>query len=325
LPLKKIIHITDKQIHMTDSFTRIRVPASTSNLGPGFDSQGIALSLYLTIDVAPSDDPLTSFSFSGEGAGELASAAENNLIYTAMNYVAEREGIELPAGRLQVSNEIPLARGLGSSAAAIIGGFSAFEVLAGVRLSEERLLAYATEMEHHSDNVAAALLGSFVVSCVTESGKVLASRVTWQEEIRAIVVVPNFKVRTEDSRRVVPTQVSREDAVFNIQRAALFVAALAERRYDLIGEAMRDRLHQPYRAPLVPGLEEILNLAGVEGLIGVALSGSGPTVFALATSNFEAVAKRLSHCFESRGIESLWRIVEVEKAGRVISQFQASD
>lgn len=305
---------------MTDSFTRIRVPASTSNLGPGFDSQGIALSLYLTIDVAPADDSLTRFSFSGEGAGELASAAENNLIYTAMNYAADREGVELPAGRLQVTNEIPLARGLGSSAAAIIAGFSAFEVLAGVSLSEEKLLEYATAMEHHSDNVAAALLGSFVVSCVTETGRVLAARLGWQDEVRAIVVVPNFKVRTEDARRVVPTQLSREDAVFNIQRAALFVAALAERRYDLIAEAMRDRLHQPYRAPLVPGLEEILKLEDVRGLIGVALSGSGPTVFALATSNFEEVARRLSRCFEARGIDSQWRIVEVEKAGRVVGK-----
>jgi homoserine kinase len=321
LPLEIIDkRFADRYIHMTDSITRIRVPSSTSNLGPGFDSQGIALSLYLTIDVEPSDDALTRFTFTGEGAGELASAAENNLIYTAMNFVADREGVELPAGRLQVTNEIPLARGLGSSAAAIIAGFSAFEALSGLPLSEEKLLAYATAMEHHSDNVAAALLGSFVVSCVTETGKVYASKVSWPDEVRAIVIVPNFKVRTEDSRRVVPTSVSREDAVFNIQRAALFVAALAERRYDLIGEAMRDKLHQPYRAPLVPGLEEILSLKDVKGLIGVALSGSGPTVFALATSNFEEVAKTLSRGFESRGIECAWRIVEVEKAGRVIQQ-----
>ncbi len=303
---------------MTNSLTRIRVPSSTSNLGPGFDSQGIALGLYLTIDVALSGDSSTTFTFAGEGANELNSAAENNLIYTAMKFVAERENVALKPARLQVTNEIPLARGLGSSAAAIIAGFSAFEALTGVELSEEKLLAYATQMEHHSDNVAAALLGSFVVSCVTDSGKVFASRVAWPEEVRAIVVVPNFKVRTEDSRRVVPTNVSREDAVFNIQRAALFVAALVERRYDLIREAMRDRLHQPYRAPLVPGLQEILNLANVDGLIGVALSGSGPTVFALATSDFESVASAIAACFESRGIECVSRIVEVEKEGRVI-------
>ena len=305
---------------MTNSCTRIRVPSSTSNLGPGFDSQGIALNLYLTIDVEPTQDSHITFTFTGEGASDLNSAAENNLIHTAMQFVAEREGVALTPARLNVTNEIPLARGLGSSAAAIIAGFSAFEIITGTTLSIDKLLAYATEMEHHSDNVAAALLGSFVVSCVADDGRVFASRVTWPDEVRAVVVIPNFKVRTEDSRRAVPLQLSRQDAVFNIQRAALFVAALAERRYDLLREAMRDKLHQPFRAPLVPGLEEILSLENVDGLLGVALSGSGPTVFALATHNFDNVAQAIAACFESRGIECATRFLEVEKAGRVIHQ-----
>lgn len=305
---------------MTDSSIRIRVPSSTSNLGPGFDSQGIALQLYLTIDVEPTEGSQITFSFAGEGAAELNSAAEDNLILRAMKFIAEREAVALRPAHLRVTNEIPLARGLGSSAAAIIAGFSAFEVITGVELSEARLLAYATEMEHHSDNVAAALLGSFVVSCVTDEGKVLASRVDWPAEVRAIVVIPNFKVRTEDSRRAVPLQLSRQDAVYNIQRAALFVAAIAGRQYDLLREAMRDKLHQPYRAPLVPGLEEILRLERVDGLIGVALSGSGPTVFALATGHFESVAEALAACFRSRRIECTWRVLDVEKAGRVIDK-----
>jgi homoserine kinase len=303
---------------MTNSFFRIRVPSSTSNLGPGFDSQGIALRLYLTIDVEPVEGSQITFSFAGEGAEELQSAAEDNLILRAMKFVAEREGMALRPARLKVTNEIPLARGLGSSAAAIIAGFSAFEVITDTRLTQDKLLAYATEMEHHSDNVAAALLGSFVVSCVTDEGAVLASRVEWPDEVRAIVVVPNFKVRTEDSRRVVPASLSRQDAVFNIQRAALFVAAIAGRQYDLIREAMRDKLHQPYRAPLVPGLEEILQLQEVDGLIGVSLSGSGPTVFALATKEFETAAEVIADCFRSRGIECFWRILDVEKTGRAI-------
>ncbi|MBI3653908.1 MAG: homoserine kinase [Acidobacteria bacterium] len=305
---------------MTTSHTRIRVPSSTSNLGPGFDSQGLALNLYLTIDVAPTTDSHLTFTFSGEGATELNSAAENNLIHTAMQFVAKREGVALQAARLTVTNDIPLARGLGSSAAAIIAGFSAFEVITGTTLCEDKLLAYATAMEHHSDNVAAALLGSFVVSCVTDDGSVRASRVQWPDDIRAVVAIPNFKVRTAASRRVVPLQVSRQDAVFNIQRAALFVAAIAERRYDLLREAMRDKLHQPFRAALVPGLAEVLQLEKVDGLLGAALSGSGPTVFALATHNFDHVAKVIAACFESRGIECATRFLEVETVGRVIQQ-----
>jgi homoserine kinase len=303
---------------MDGSPIRIRIPASTSNLGPGFDSQGLALTLYLTVDVSPGDDGTTAFTFAGEGAAELSAAAEENLIHRAMKFIAERQGVEGKPAHVRVRNEIPLARGLGSSAAAILAGFSVFEIANGIRLSDQQLLDTATAMEHHSDNVAAALLGSFVVSCVADEGRVVAARVPFPGDLRAIVVIPNFKVRTEAARAVVPATVSRQDAVFNIQRAALFVAALYERRYELIREAMRDRLHQPYRAPLVPGLEEVLQLENVPGLIGVALSGSGPTVLALATSHFEQVAKAIAACFELRGIECVSRVVDVETEGRRI-------
>lgn len=303
---------------MTDSTIRIRVPSSTSNLGAGFDALGLALGLYLTLEVELADE--MSFSFAGEGADELSSSAEDNLIFRAMQFIAERERVELRPARFQVTNEIPLARGLGSSAAAIIAGFSAFEVVTGNKLSEQKLMNYATEMEHHSDNVTAALLGSFVVSCVDESGKVFAAKVNFPDAVRAIVVIPNFKVRTEDARRVVPLNVSRADAVFNIQRAALFVAALANGRYELLREAMRDRLHQPYRAQLVPGLEEILHLQNVPGLIGTALSGSGPTVFALAIKNFEGVKQAVATRFESQGIECTSHVVAFDTQGRVIHQ-----
>lgn len=298
---------------------QIRVPASTSNLGPGFDALGLALSLYLTIEVGTSNVSDTSFTFEGEGAAELNSAAEENLIYRSMQYIAGREGIELKPARFHVTNEIPLARGLGSSAAAILAGFSAFEVVTSSRLPEQKLLDYATEMEHHSDNVAAALLGSFVVSSVDESGRVSAIRMPFSNELHAIVVIPDFKVRTEEARRVVPLEVSRQDAVFNIQRAALFVAALAERRYDLLREAMCDRLHQPYRAPLVPGLEQVLQLQGISGLAGAALSGSGPTVFALATGDIEDVKAALTGCFTSSGIACEAYTLAIDMDGRRVT------
>lgn len=303
---------------MTNTTTRIRVPSSTSNLGSGFDSLGLALQFYLTLDVEPADE--TTFTFSGEGAAELNASTEDNLIFQAMKFVAVREGIELRPARFHVTNEIPLARGLGSSAAAIIAGFSAFEVVTGITLTEQQLMDYATEMEHHSDNVTAALLGGFVVSSVNERGKVFAAKVDFPEAVRAIVVIPNFKVRTEEARRVVPANLSRTDAVFNIQRAAMFVASVAASRFDLFREAMRDRLHQPYRAPLVPGLAEILKLEHVDGLLGVALSGSGPTVFALANENLEGVKQALVAVFESRGIDCTSHIVAVDNTGCVITR-----
>ena len=301
--------------------TRIRVPASTSNLGPGFDSHGLALKLHLTLDVETSGTPYGTFTFEGEGAEELRTAADENIIFAAMRFAAAREGVELRPARIQVTNQIPLARGLGSSGAAIIAGLSAFEVITGIELATPKLLSYATEIEGHSDNVAAALMGSFVVSCVTDAGEVLAAGVPWPSEVRAVVAVPDFKVKTEKARSVLPRALSLEDAVFNIQRASLMVAAIAGKRLGLMREAARDRLHQPHRAPLVPGLNDVLALANDEiapELLAVALSGSGPTVVAFATTGLEEIGAKIVRCFDKHGIRTQIRVLEVETQGRVV-------
>src|SRR5262249_46769723 len=229
--------------------------------------------------------------------------------------------------RIAVKTEIPLARGLGSSGAAIIAGLSAFEVLAGVRLSPDKLLSYATEIEGHSDNIAAALLGSFVVSCVSVSGsgppEVLAAVIPWPEAVRAVTVVPDFRVRTEHARGVLPAMVPLADAVFNVQRTSLMVATIATGRLDLLREAMRDRLHHAYRAALAPGLAEVLGLdrgelAHIPGFLGLALSGSGPTVIALATGDFDRIAGVITKEFESKGITCGSRVLAIDRTGRAV-------
>lgn len=302
---------------------RIRVPASTSNLGPGFDSHGLALGLYLTLEVEPASDLYGTFQFEGEGADDLHSATEENVIFRAMRFAAMREGVALHPARIHVMNRIPLARGLGSSGAAIIAGLSAFEVITGARLPTDKLLSYAAEIEGHSDNVAAALLGSFVVSCVTGAGQVLAERIEWPELARAVAVVPDFKVKTEQAREVVPTSISTVDAVFNIQRASLMVAAIANSRLDLIGEAMNDRLHQQHRARLAPGLDDVLTLADDDdlkssGLLGMALSGSGPTVIAFTTNDPERIGRIMAQPFEARGIRTTILVLPIDNGGRVV-------
>jgi homoserine kinase len=299
---------------------KIRVPASTSNLGPGFDSHGLALELYLTVEVEPTSEPFGVFTFEGEGADELRSAKEENLILQAMRFAAANEEVELHPARLRIENQIPLARGLGSSAAAIIAGLSAFEIITNRRLPTEKLLAYAAQLEGHADNASAALLGSFVVSCPLEDGRVLAAQLEWPEQIRIIAAIPDMKVRTEEARAALPRSVSHRDAVYNLQRASLFVAAIAAGRQELLGQAMRDRLHQPYRARLAPGLEDALKLAecDIPGLIGLALSGSGPTLIALATTDLNRIADLIAEPFHQRGIPCQLRFLEVEKRGRVI-------
>jgi homoserine kinase len=308
----------------------IRVPASTSNLGPGFDALGLALRLYLTVHVDWTEQPYGSFVFDGEGAESLRDVTSDNLIFRAMRYAAAAEEVELRPARILVQNDIPLARGLGSSGAAIIAGISVFEVISGVCLPSDKILAYATQIEGHSDNISAALLGSFVVSCVTADGGTVAQRLDWPDQIRAVVVIPDLKVRTEQARAVLPDMIGYRDAVFNIQRSSLIVGAVATGRLDVIREAMRDRLHQPYRRKLVPGLDRILEMDAHElpaepGYLGVALSGSGPTVISLATSDFDRIAGAIKRGFAENGIDSRHLVLPIDAEGRIVEEFVEED
>jgi len=309
---------------------RIRIPASTSNLGSGFDTLGLALQLYLTVLVDATDQPYGSFIFEGEGAAALREATEDNLIFRAMRFAGTAEGAELKPARMLVHNEIPLARGLGSSGAAIIAGLSVFEVVTGRPLGTDKILEYATRVEGHSDNISAALLGSFVVSCVTADNGVIAQKLEWPDEVRAVVVIPDLKVRTEEARAVLPDRIDYSDAVFNIQRSSLLVAGVAGGRRDLMREAMKDKLHQSYRASLVPALERTLamdsgELASVPGYLGMALSGSGPTVVAFATGDFDRIARVIQSSFKDTGIDSRYLLLPVDACGRTVEEFEEED
>jgi homoserine kinase len=271
-----------------------------------------------------------SFVFEGEGAGALRDSSEDNLILRAMRFAAAAEQVDLKPARILVQNDIPLARGLGSSGAAIIAGISLFEVISGISLPTQKRLAYATQIEGHSDNISAALLGSFVVSCVAADGLVLAERLEWPDQVQAVVVIPDLKVRTEEARAVLPDQIGYRDAVFNIQRSSLMVAAVASGRLDMMREAMRDRLHQPYRARLVPGLAPILEmdrqaLAGLPGYLGIALSGSGPTVAALATADFDRIAEAIESGFRHNGIEAKHLVLPIDGVGRIVEEFEEDE
>lgn len=299
----------------------IRVPASTSNLGPGFDCFGLALKLYLTVRataVADSPDPCR---VTTTGAPENDALPRNavNLIYRAMSFAARRESASLPPVDLQVHNEIPLASGLGSSAAAIVSGIKLGGLIAGREIPDQSIQNYATEFEGHPDNVTASLYGGFVASCLRSDGTVISTKFAWPNHIRVVVVSPHSQLPTYVARAALPRTVSRADAVHNLQRTALFTAALAQQRYDLLWESMRDRLHQPQRESLVPGLAEALALPRMPGLLGIVLSGAGPSIVALVDDNDEEIGGRVASCFTAHKIESTVRILEVDNEGcRVI-------
>lgn len=301
----------------------VRVPASTSNLGPGFDCFGLALKLYLTVRataVPDAAEPCRVVITGGAKENEVLPRNAVNLIYRAMAFATRREGASLPPVDLNVHNEIPLASGLGSSAAAIVAGIKLGGLITGRDIPDQTIQNYATEFEGHPDNVAASLFGGFLASCTCPDGTVVSAKFAWPAQVRVVVVSPHSQLPTHVARAALPRMVSRHDAVHNLQRSALFISAIAQQRYDVLWEAMRDRLHQPQRESLVPGLREALALPRMQGLLGIALSGAGPSILALVDDNDDEIGACVARCFEARGIEATIRILEVDNEGcRVVA------
>jgi homoserine kinase len=296
---------------------KIRVPGSTSNLGAGFDCFGLALKLYLTVDATAAPDSSEPCRVMTTGAKENEALPRNaaNLIYRAMSFAARRENVSLPPVELSVHNEIPLASGLGSSAAAIVAGVRLCALITGHEITDQAMLNYATEFEGHPDNVSASLCGGFVINCTRKDRSVIAAKFDWPSDVRVVVVSPHSQLPTHVARAALSRTVSRSNAVHNLQRAALFTAAIAQQKYDLLWEAMSDQLHQPQRESLVPGLAEALALPRMDGLLGVALSGAGPSILALATDHTDEIGGKLASCFRAHKIESTTRTVEVDNDG----------
>lgn len=298
---------------------RIRVPASTSNLGPAFDSVGLALNLYLTLEIRILDRGPSRMEFSGEDA-DLVPSDESNLIRRAMTEIAAAEGLTLPFFELKARNQIPITKGLGGSAAALLAAAVAVNFLCGLQWPREKLLETVARREGHPDNAAPSLLGGLVASIRAE--RLLCARSNFPEDWTVVAVTPDFEFETRLGRSVLPDQISFQDAVHNIQRAAFLMVRLAQGRGDGLREAMSDRLHQPYRARLIPGLEEVLAMEHREGLLGVALSGAGPTVVALAQSHEAEIGARIQSIFRSRGISSTMRLLKADNTGLVVEPLE---
>lgn len=340
---------------MVDTYRhfQIKAPCSTANIGPGFDVLGISLSLYLTLDVQVNGKDMTKdfeMTYSGEGAKDVPLIPEQNLITKAALYVLSSNGIQqLPKPlKIHVDNPIPLGRGLGSSGAAVVAGILLGNALGQLNLDRNRLLDYCLMIERHPDNVAAALMGGFVASYlrelspedmegIPESETLLEVdpknpapqpplgighflRLKWNPEIKCIAIVPQFKVATAEARSVLPNSYEKKDVIFNFQRLAVLTTALGQSPpdADLIYNAMQDKIHQPYRKTLIPGLPEVLSSITPEkydGLLGICLSGAGPTILALATKNFDSIAQAAQAVFKEHGIEdSFYKVLEIGRA-----------
>ncbi|KAF2822705.1 phosphoribosylformylglycinamidine cyclo-ligase-like protein [Ophiobolus disseminans] len=352
--------------------THIKVPCSSANIGPGFDVIGLALNLYLELEVSITRKERSKHSlncritYEGVGAESVPLVAEQNLITRTAVYVLRCHGVRaFPAEtHLHVKNPIPLGRGLGSSAAAIVGGVYLANEVGNLQLSKARMLDYCLMEERHPDNVAAALYGGFVGTYLnelspedTERLEIPLSEVlpqpaggvdtglqppepplnighytkfNWSPAIKCICVIPQFEVSTAKARAVLPETYSRKDAIFNMQRLAVLTTALGQATPDpdMIYTAMQDKLHQPYRRGLIPGLTEILQSVTPQshpGLLGICLSGAGPTILALATENFDSIANHLLDQFKDEGITCDWKLLEPAEEGTTVTRPSSSN
>ena len=299
----------------------IQVPASSTNLGAGYDALGLALGLYLEVQVKESGSGSPEIHMEGEGAREVLSVREN-LMWKVIRRVFQGEGRPQPPLRLEVWNRIPLARGLGSSAAAIVAALGTYEALAGKELSQEKFYRYALEFETHPDNLTAARFGGFTVSCVDEGGRVSFFRTRVAEALKVLLVVPDVRLPTSEARAVVPDHLEMSDVIFNLQRSALTVAALMSGQFRFLRESLRDKVHQPYRAPLIPGLQEVLalNRGDIPGLLGLSLSGAGPSVAAFIQGDGRDVFKQVRSIFNRHGVACRPLELKIDNQGRRIRQ-----
>lgn len=292
---------------MKERTVRVRVPATSANLGPGFDALGLACTLYNEMTLTLTHEPGLEIAARGEGSAYIPNDGRN-IVWKSIQYLLQRADRldEFRGAKIRMSNRIPLSRGLGSSATAIVAGLTAANALAGNPFNRQDLLQLATDIEGHPDNVAPAIFGGFTVNTVT-NGFVESFSFLPRIFLRFVVMVPDFYLSTKSARQVLPAQVPMKDAVFNISHAAMMVAALAHGSEKHLENAFEDVLHQNYRAPLIPGMFDVFAAAKKAGAYGAALSGAGPCLIAFVPEHrncTEDVAAAMQEAFRTHDIEA---------------------
>jgi homoserine kinase len=302
------------------SVREIRVPGSVANLGPGFDALAVAVQLYLRLEIVDvRHDRTGSVEFTFVGGPPLVG---ENRIEKAFRMAQARFGGTTPGLKVNVHSDIPMRAGLGSSAAATVAGLRLHEAFTAPRTTGE-LLALATEIEGHPDNAAAALLGGLALSCQFQTGEVEARSWSWPADLKLLVSTPAAELETSKARKILPGTVSLKDAVFNLQRALLFVRALDTGQYEDLQEAVADRWHQPTRQEFVPGLEQALALRH-PAILAVCLSGSGPSICALATDRHTEAEAALGEIYARLGVPYTIRTLSAHQPATQETGFRSS-
>ncbi len=306
----------------------VKVPATTANIGPGFDCLGMALPIYNTITIEETVLPGTGIEINviAESAAidelslEHIPLDENSLVYKAVELLYNSIGQTPSELKINIHSNIPVARGLGSSASVIVGALIAANELLGKPADEVALLSIACEIEGHPDNITPAIVGGLVLSSQEDDGSVIYRKLNWPTEWAITVCVPDFELSTDIARSVLPKEVPMKDAIFNAQRLGMFVQAVNTKDSELMKLALKDRLHQPYRMKLVPGLDKIMdNLRHIDSVLGCVLSGAGSSILVISEKNdLDKIRGIVKDTWTDQNIKSDIKTLNIEQTGAQI-------
>jgi homoserine kinase len=295
----------------------IRVPATTANLGSGFDCIGAALNLYNEFIFTPIETESLVIAVRGLEAAKV-NTDTNNLAYQSFCRLYDRIDRSPPVIQLEIKLAVPLARGLGSSATAIVGGLLGANALAGDPLTPMEIMDLAIELEGHPDNVVPALLGGCQLAATAANGWAIAD-IPWHSSVIPIIAIPNFELSTAAARSVLPNEYSRADAVFNAAHLGLLVRGLATGNADWLAAALTDRIHQPYRQQLIRGYADLNQAVIAAGGYGMVISGAGPTLLALTTANrVESVVQAMTAAWITHEIQAQVQALEIDQQGATV-------
>jgi len=293
---------------------KVTVPASTTNLGCGFDCLGLALSLYNSIEIEKIKEKKVIVEVKGEGEGVIP-LNDKNIIFPALKMVFEKAGEKVEGIKIKEENNIPLERGLGSSAATRIGAIVAACSLLDLNLSRKEILKMASSLEGHPDNAAASLLGGFVAVADDEKGPYWV-RLSVPENLRVCVILPEVKIPTEKAREALPEKVPLKDAIFNLSRVSILIPSLVQGRWENLAFATQDKIHQPYRSKLLPQMRKVFEAALSQGAKGVFLSGAGSGIAAFCLEEeAEKIGEAMKKVFLEEGIKSYFLILSIDNKG----------
>jgi homoserine kinase len=303
---------------MSERIIKVRVPGTSANCGPGFDTLGVACTIYNELALRLQSEPGLDVHIEGEGAANIPHD-DRNIVWRSIVRLLREAGREneFKGASIWMDNKIPLSRGLGSSAAAIVAGLKAANVLLDNRFNRYELLQLANEIEGHPDNVAPAIFGGFTIS-INAYGKLQCYSFLPKLKLKLVVAIPDFPLSTRVARNVLPAEIPMQDAVFNIGRTGMLVAALCRGNTKFLRHAFEDKLHQPYRTKLIPGMKDVFRAAHQAGALGASLSGAGPCLMAFTDKDPDRVGKAMTEAFQRNKIEARYLVMDIDGHGAAI-------